>query len=131
MVVVRRKSRARGVVGVRDFTDGDLVRLRELVAVGMGAGHFDRDWEHELEVLHHVRGRVRGMMVKFLWQLDSHRYTLDEAVAEELDLSVPADGRGIDRRFGAKFCGQCEGLIHGWLHVVGDRYAKGCAVIHD
>lgn len=127
MVRVRRRSRPKPVVVASDFTEADVERMRELVSEGLkGRWEPHSSWEQELEVLHHIRGRLRGDLVRFMWQLDRHWYTLDEAVDEEIRLSVPANGRGIDRRFGVKYCERCEGLVHGRFHVRGDRYWIAC-----
>lgn len=122
MVRVVRRKRPRVVASMGDFTAADVERMRVLVAEGMRPGGDRGDgWEHELEVIHHIRGRRRGMS-RFMWQLDPWGYTVDDAVDEEIRLSVPG---GLQRRW-SRFCSVCGGLVHGRFHVVGDRYAVGC-----
>lgn len=122
MVWVVRRKRPRVAASMGDFTAADVERIRVLVAEGMqpGSGR-GNGWERELEVIHHIRGRKRGMS-RFMWQLDPWWYTLDEAVAEEIQLSEPG---GLLTRW-TKFCSYCGGVAHGQFHVVRDRYAVGC-----
>ncbi len=122
MVRIRRNPCTNLSVGLQDFTDHDMARMRDLVAEGLHAGWVPHPWwEKELDVLHHIRGRRRGIS-RLLWQLDPYGYEVDDAVAEEIRHSRPGS---LQSRL-SKRCQYCEGMIHGALHVVGSRYAVGC-----